>query len=174
MEGREVVFGRLFLGGIHHWAIKVGDTWYEINPNVKDTFKSIMGRRDSEDKHIPNTIVESQGEAAASSTEPERTVGHTEKSAEEISEFNESWYEEHSTYHLWSTNCQRYSYDLVVWLCGEEIADTLPMQEADQIKEAMKDAGEDLEEYAEKIGAADKLEALKEDAHRLKEKFKFW
>ena len=64
---------------IQHWAVKVGDTWYEIERG--DTF---------EDKNI---VIKTRGEVSRTGAcyYGSESVGWTDKSWEEIDKFTEDW-----------------------------------------------------------------------------------
>ena len=60
---------------------------------------------------------------------PTHFMGLTNKTDHDINVFNDEWTSKHPDYRLTSDNCQKYSADLIVFLCGYEAAHQLPWQE---------------------------------------------
>ena len=89
---------------IQHWAVKVGDTWYEIERG--DTF---------EDKNI---VIKTRGEVSRTGAcyYGSESVGWTDKSWEEIDKFTEDWIDNNPDYLVFADNCRGFSKDMVRWL----------------------------------------------------------
>jgi len=95
----------------HHWAVKVGSRWYEI----EGAGKKGNGK--------PNKITVSHGwRRSAGGAEQFCCVGKTYKDDEDISNFNDQWLAKHPKYNYLWNNCQKYAQELVVFCCGENIA----------------------------------------------------
>lgn len=86
-----------------HWAVKVGDTWYEIakvgNVNVVNT---------------------NCGEMASSSAGAlgGEIVGETDKTDSQIVQFIESWKNNNPRYNVFEDNCQKFAYEFIFFLCN--------------------------------------------------------
>lgn len=104
MVGRKI----LFAYNATHWAVKVGNTWYEVPGASKG------------DKNKKNEIMRGYGQAAPSGALPlgGGLVGSTTKSQAEIDEFIQKWEHDNPYYDLYSTNCQKFAKDFVDFLCG--------------------------------------------------------
>ena len=88
----------------YHWAIQVGEKWYEIAPMTE-----------TKDGNKINT---NYGEVAASTAGilGGSIVGETEKTDQEIDKWNKDWLAEYPEYDLITDNCQKYAVELLVWL----------------------------------------------------------
>ena len=88
----------------YHWAIQVGEKWYEIAPMTE-----------TKDGNKINT---NYGEVAASTAGilGGSIVGETEKTDQEIDKWNKDWLAEYPEYDLITDNCQKYVVELMVWL----------------------------------------------------------
>ena len=93
------IFQTLFT--VHHWAVQVGNTWYEIDGVFGD------GKR--------NRIHTTYGEVARSGAGRfgGEIVGETTKSDEEIENFYREWVSNNPTYGAFSENCQKFAIDLI-------------------------------------------------------------
>jgi len=116
---RAVILGKKILAPYlaTHWALKIGDTWYDVPGASKS------------EKGAPNKIQKSYGRAAASGAVPlgGGTVGNTGKSDQEILAFCRQWEREHPTYDVIQSNCQMFATDLAYWAC-EGACDMPPME----------------------------------------------
>ncbi|KAL5268586.1 hypothetical protein ACHWQZ_G002437 [Mnemiopsis leidyi] len=106
-EERVVKLGRkpIYLMPIaHHWAIQVGDLWYEIGRKNKVT--------------RINAVEVSPGYAAKSGAGRfgGEVVGTTTKSNGMINNWVGIWLALNPHYHLLRGNCQKFSYELMIWL----------------------------------------------------------
>ena len=88
-----------------HWAIKVGEVWYEI-------------RGPKLDKNKENKININRGNMAKSGAGAfgGEIVGTTDKTDIEISCWYEQWVSKNPDYHLLKDNCQKFAFDCMVWL----------------------------------------------------------
>ena len=107
MSSREVKLGRKIIQapGIHHWAVKVGNTWYEIEGAAKEACNSA------------NAIGSNEGDVASSGAGllGGELVGHSDKSNEQIQAFNDRWLRRNPTYYFTTENCQKYAIELIRW-----------------------------------------------------------
>ena len=103
---RSVLFGRKTIGLplAYHWALKVGDTWYEI----PGTSFSEKGKE--------NKVQAWPGKTSKSGAECCRKSGSTRKTDSEIAEFNKKYEKDHPTYNLVTDNCQTYVTELFAFL----------------------------------------------------------
>lgn len=93
---------------VFHWAIKVGNIWYEI-----------VGKgTEGAEKGIKNDIDMSEGYAAASTAGNfgGQIVGETSKSCEEVLFYTEEWLRKYETYHVLAENCQKFAYEFTSFL----------------------------------------------------------
>ena len=90
------------LVGIHHYAVKVDDRWYEV-ANDTGAFSGIMGMKNGHTRTA-------RGGAVLS------LAGATFKTFNEIREYCDKWLEDHPDYKLLETNCQTFALDLAQWL----------------------------------------------------------
>lgn len=108
MTKRSVQIGRKPLAACfaHHWAIKIGDTWYEIEGASKS------------DSDAPNKINDSYGSESAGGAVliGGGLVGSTNKTDEQIRIFNEKWLRNHPKYDFKSDNCQLFATELAIWV----------------------------------------------------------
>lgn len=90
-----------------HWAVKVGDTWYEVPGASKS------------DSSSPNKIQRSNGLKARSGAHPigGGLVGTTSKSDNQIDTFCRKWVSANPVYHFTTTNCQKFATDFADFLC---------------------------------------------------------
>jgi len=117
---RQVHFGEKPLGlGAKHWALQVGDMWYEIQgTGLKE-------------KGSENIIEVFKGPKAKSGAEPVYLLGTTMKTDEQIEEFNDTYKKNHPTYSLIFDNCQTYVYDLFEFLMKDgEKSKELPWKQS--------------------------------------------
>ena len=100
-------------GLINHYAVKVGNRWFEVEGAGKKS-------------NGPNVIVETVGDrssipygvGAKAFAQP----GTTDKSYHQIRMWNKIWQEKHAKYDFMRCNCQHYAKDLLLMLCGNEAA----------------------------------------------------
>jgi len=107
----DVYIGRKTLATFvaHHWAVKVGSKWYEVEG---------AGKRGS---GKPNNIVVSHGRSSKGGAQQVCWVGETDKDFEDISIFNDRWLDKHPKYNYMLDNCQQYAHDLVTFCCGSSV-----------------------------------------------------
>lgn len=100
-----------------HWAIKVGETWYEVEGASK------------EDTNSPNKIARRCGGASQLGAVPlgGGLVGTTRKCQAEIDGFVASWLAQHPTYNIMTCNCQMFCKDFADFLC-DGCADLVKME----------------------------------------------
>merc|ERR1719187_2689002 len=91
---------------LHHWAVKVGDTWYEIAGAAKG---------DSDQRNVIRKHTGYSSSMGAGSFGGE-TVGKTEKTDEEIERFNANWLRDNPNYDFTAENCQAYAIAFMRWL----------------------------------------------------------
>ena len=98
---------------IQHWAVKVGDTWLEIERGAH--------------LEAENVVTKTTGEVAPSGAcyYGGESVGWTSRTWEEIDQFTSDWINKHPDYLVFADNCRGFSTDLVHWLTE---SDTLPFQ----------------------------------------------
>lgn len=90
-----------------HWAVQVGDTWYEVAGASKS------------DSNTPNKIVTCRGKVSklgAIAFGGQGTIGVTSKSEKAIEREIARWEHEHPTYHLYTDNCQKFVKDFCDFL----------------------------------------------------------
>ena len=97
--GRKLIWQSLCL--VHHWAVQIDDSdWYEIALDNKEKFCKIV-------KSIGSVAKSKAGYFGG------EYVGETEKTDEEIEEFNRDWERNHPNYYLTAVNCQKYARELI-------------------------------------------------------------
>lgn len=103
---------------VYHWALKVGDTWFEVD----GAGKSGTGQ--------PISVIRSKGIESSFGARPSSggIVGSTVKSDSEIDFFINSWLVKHPTYDWRLSNCQTFVTDFAMWL--SEGSARLPSMEA--------------------------------------------
>eukprot|EP01117_Protostelium_nocturnum_P017673 TRINITY_DN7230_c0_g1_i1.p1 TRINITY_DN7230_c0_g1~~TRINITY_DN7230_c0_g1_i1.p1 ORF type:complete len:148 (+),score=19.70 TRINITY_DN7230_c0_g1_i1:121-564(+) len=103
-----IKMGKSKLGLIsEHWAIKVGDTWYELQGDNKKSSGS------------PNIINSHQDDSKYTSI---KDMAHIDASKEEeILEWMQEWVKERGTYHWTGDNCQMLVSHLVYHFLGVRI-----------------------------------------------------
>ena len=90
---------------MHHWAVQVDDSdWYEIDgiTGVKDNNKFCR-------------IVKSIGRMAKSTAGQfgGEYVGVTDKTDDQIDQFNRAWERDNPTYTVFAVNCQKYAIEFI-------------------------------------------------------------
>jgi len=102
---RTVKLGRKFTGipVAHHWAIQVGDTWFEIEGNSDDG-RNMINRRHG-----------FAAESGAGNLGGE-LLGKTTKSDHEIDAFIECWLARNPTHDVQGYDSQKFAYEFVVFL----------------------------------------------------------
>jgi hypothetical protein len=103
---RAVKLGRKALIGApvaYHWAVSVGNTWYEI-----------QGKGGNK----RNSVVTSHGFAAASSAGAlgGELVGETDATDSQINVWIEEWRSRNPDYNILLDNCQTFAYEFMDWL----------------------------------------------------------
>ena len=101
---------------IQHWAVKVGDTWYEIEKGDQ-----------LEDRNI---VIKTRGEVSRTGAcyYGSESVGWTNRSWEEIDKFSENWVADNPDYLVFADNCRGFSRDMVRWLTeeGPDLCQVIP------------------------------------------------
>ena len=102
---RQVKLGRKAMIGspvAYHWAVQVGDTWYEIDGG----------------KSSPNSVTKHKGSAAASwaGSLGGELVGETDATNDEIEEWIGRWLGRYPDYETLTANCQKFAYEFMEWL----------------------------------------------------------
>ena len=110
MKERNVKVGRYMIIPLmaQHWAVQVGDKWYEVyDPQVSGKTSAGMMK-----------IKQSNGYAAESGAGKfgGNIVGKTTKRYDEINMWIRKFLRLHPTYYLTSENCQNFVLDMVIWL----------------------------------------------------------
>lgn len=90
-----------------HWAVKVGDTWYEVEGASKN------------DSNKENKIKTSYGSVAASGAAPigGGLVGTTTKTTAQIESWKQQWLHRNPYYDFTTTNCQKFVKEFCDFLC---------------------------------------------------------
>jgi len=97
--------------GAEHWAIKIGDNWYEIEGTSKDG------------TGVPNKILCHQDDSCYShiETRTEIECDDLEELYSRISEWNSEWLLEHPSYGWNSDNCQLYVKETLEIFSGKKV-----------------------------------------------------
>ena len=107
---RIVKVGRILIVPIaaYHWAIKVGDTWYEIRGASK------------KDSGARNDVIRSKGFKARSNAGSlgGEVVGKTIKTDREINGWIDVWLAKYPEYEVLTDNCQTFVFDMMAWVTG--------------------------------------------------------
>ena len=107
---RPICLGRsLILWPAHHWAVQVGDIWYEVQGKG--------GGGGEED--CPNQVSRNTGSTAmsgAGSTYGCEIVGETSKTDEAIGEYISCWLIDNPRYDVLTDNCQSFAYNFIFFL----------------------------------------------------------
>jgi hypothetical protein len=95
----DVYLGKHNLAGIHglvaeHWAIKIGDTWYEIQGDSKKENLS------------PNRILKHKDDSKYDTIE---ILGTIQETMSVIDSWNSAWLRKHPAYEFNGDNCQLYA-----------------------------------------------------------------
>ncbi|CAB4007590.1 Hypothetical predicted protein [Paramuricea clavata] len=103
---RAVKLGRKAMLGTplaYHWAVSVGNTWYEI---------------EGKGENKRNSVGTSHGFAAASSAGAlgGELVGETDATDSEIDAWIEEWISRNPDYQPFLANCQKFAYEFMDWL----------------------------------------------------------
>ena len=118
---RTVKLGRKLMPQLivaHHWAVKIGEKWYEIsivnNSEEAATLTDVLGRNKN------NRINTSIGRYAKSGAGyfGGGVVGVTEKRDREIVEWCETWQLANPVYRVTKWNCQKFAVEFIEWLTG--------------------------------------------------------
>lgn len=90
-----------------HWAVKVGDFWYEVEgSSIKESYTEMV-------------IFKERGDRAPSGVGSlVKVVGATNKTDEEIAAWIEDWKIENPIYDFLEINCQKFGYEFIRWLTG--------------------------------------------------------
>ena len=104
---RAVKLGRKLLSvpAGFHWAVKVGNTWYEI---------AIDGGKKAKRTKV-NRNRGSSASSGAGSLGGE-LAGETDKTDDQIDQWIESWIRAHPDYGLTAANCQKFAWEFMDWL----------------------------------------------------------
>ena len=102
---RQVKLGRIAMIGspvAYHWAVQVGDTWYEIDGG----------------KSSPNSVTKHKGSSAASGAGSlgGELVGETDATNDEIEKWIDRWLNRNPDYETLTANCQKFAYEFMEWL----------------------------------------------------------
>ena len=132
-RGRNVSLGIVRLSANspvgYHWAVQVDNYYWE------PAWFEVEGKISYAQWYATTKIAPSKGGRSLLGAEPFQHVGLTRRSDEEIDMFNATWSNEHPNYSLFSENCQTYAADFIEYLCGQEVAKTLPWQEGIIVKQ---------------------------------------
>lgn len=90
----------------NHWAVKIGDTWYEVDGAGKNANNS--------KNNISTKVGGSTSKNGAKLLEG-GIVGTSDKTDKEIQKFIETWISNNPTYDVWTANCQKFVTDITVW-----------------------------------------------------------
>lgn len=99
------------VASLHHWAVQVGDTWYEISAD-----KSSGGKKGNK-RNVVDKSYGCYADSGAGKLGGE-LVGKTDKTDYEISNWIERWIVNHPGYDALGTNCQTFAYEFMDWLTG--------------------------------------------------------
>ena len=124
MYKRGVWLGTRRIGGgvARHWAIKVGNSWYELDgdgvANKGEGTNTINGGIRNAFGHLIDpcgkpTFGEYSRSGAGSFL---RLVTTTFKLEKEIHEFNQGWLQNNPDYHMLASNCQKYATEVAKFL----------------------------------------------------------
>ena len=91
----------------YHWAVQVGETWYEIASKNWET-------RDN-DIHVSNGARALSGAGKLGG----EVVGKSTKTDIKIKKWLKIWLCLHPRYYLLSDNCQKFAYELIVWVTNK-------------------------------------------------------
>jgi len=133
MVKREVWLGTRGIAGktLTHWAIKVGDSWYEIdgagkkNKGDANTINGGMNRNGRFDCLGAPTYGTYYSRSRA---ERQQLICTTHRSDHEIEQFNRRWLRNNPTYGVIGANCQKYVIELAEYL-SEDGYVNLPVPE---------------------------------------------
>jgi len=121
---RSVKIGRYMIKLVvaHHWAIKIGETWYEIRGASKSNTNS------------KNEVIKSHGFNAQSGAGKlgGELVGVTTKSDDEIDTWIDDWLARNPTYAVMTDNCQKFVHELLVWVTEGRFTDNHRFNSADE------------------------------------------
>ena len=99
-ETRYVKLGRWVV----HWAVQVENTWYEVGGTEAE------GKKEKINKIVKHCGWKALSGAGLMGGE---YVGKTDKTDEEIDEFNRKWISNNPTYDVFTTNCQKFAIELI-------------------------------------------------------------
>ena len=125
-------------GIANHWALHVGDCWYEVagracrvitstadSPSDVEIYHKAIQLKIHMNPQISldgSSHFRGEDEAVKSEigAETQQRIGYTNRTKQEIQQFNYDWLKMHPTYHILHHNCQVYVRDLAGFL-GVEI-----------------------------------------------------
>lgn len=93
------------VSSLHHYAVKVGDTWYELEGASKDQ------------SNQPNILKTHKNDEYTM-----ELIGTTTKTDTELKEIIDDWLKKHPTYVFHQDNCQLFARDIIVLLTGKTIS----------------------------------------------------
>jgi len=132
---REVWLGTKRIGDtklLHHWAIKVGDYWYEVDGASKETKGGqITINGGGKDRGFLGPPYQSQY-YSRNGAETNRLITTTSKSDADVEEFNRQWLRRNPIYGITDSNCQKYVYELADYLADDGRVN-LPIPEGGQV-----------------------------------------
>ena len=99
----------------HHWAIKVGDTWYEITGLDIASSDILNGNSWGMKQTEVNRSIGYAAKSGAGKYGGE-IVGKTRKTDFEINQWISNWIRDNPKYNLLGDNCHKFAYELMVWL----------------------------------------------------------
>lgn len=108
-------------GLISHWAVQVGNTWYEL-PGDQDGNLSTRASASLSGK-VSNKCVESEGPKSKllkGRICSRDFMGYTIKTDREIKKWTDNWVKQNPMYHFISCNCQLFAHDFVLFLTDNE------------------------------------------------------
>jgi len=92
--------------GAEHWAICVGNTWYEVSGAKLHH----VGKPNEINKHDDDSFY----------THSVTYCGTTHRTDREIEQFNNEWLQKHKHYNITKGNCQLYVREMKAFLLGED------------------------------------------------------
>ena len=132
-RGRNVSLGIVRLASNapfgYHWAVKVDNYYW------KPDWFEVEGKISYAQWYATTKIASSKGGKSLLGAQPFQNIGVTNKTDDEIEQFNSHWSKEHPDYSLLTENCQMYASDLIKYLCGPDVENSLPWQEGQVVKQ---------------------------------------
>ena len=132
-RGRNVSLGIVRLASNapfgYHWAVKVDNYYWKPN------WFEVEGKISYAQWYATTKIASSKGGKSLLGAQPFQNIGVTNKTDDEIEDFNAQWSKEHPDYSILTENCQMYASDLIKYLCGPDVENCLPWQEGQVVKQ---------------------------------------